>query len=116
MKNLLTICAFIFLSFLSLGHCGHLDEYYEEPRIYIQTQNYTINLFPLIIPLAAFTLGKKSIFCVSQGLFTLRHTRLCVKSTYKDVPTSQVHPRCVNVWCGFSTYYYFILSSPKITQ
>jgi len=57
MKNLLTICAFIFLSFLSLGYCGHLDEYYEEPRIYIQTQNYTINLFPLIIPLAAFTLG-----------------------------------------------------------
>ena len=82
MKNLLTICAFIFLSFLSLGYCGHLDEYHEEPRIYIQTQNYTINLFPLIIPLAAFTLGKKTIFCVSQGLFTLSHTSLCVKITY----------------------------------
>ena len=58
MKNLLTICAFIFLNFLSLGQCGYLDDYYVEPRIYIQNENYTINLFPIIIPLAAFTLGK----------------------------------------------------------
>lgn len=53
----MTISAFIFLNLWSYGHCGYLDEFYGDPRIYIQTQNYTVNLFPIIIPLAAFTLG-----------------------------------------------------------
>ena len=58
MRNLVNISAFIFLNLWSYGHCGYLDEFYPDPRIYIQTQNYTVNLFPIIIPLAAFTLGK----------------------------------------------------------
>ena len=58
MRNFVTISAFIFLNLWSYGQCGYLDEFYGDPRIYIQTQNYTVNLFPIIIPLAAFTLGK----------------------------------------------------------
>ena len=61
MRNFVTISAFIFLNLWSYGHCGYLDEFYGDPRIYIQTQNYTVNLFPVIIPLAAFTLGKIGI-------------------------------------------------------
>ena len=58
MRNFVTISAFIFLNLWSYSQCGYLDEFYGDPRIYIQTQNYTVNLFPIIIPLAAFTLGK----------------------------------------------------------
>ena len=58
MRNFVTISAFIFLNLWSYSQCGYLDEFYGDPRIYIQTQNYTVNLFPVIIPLAAFTLGK----------------------------------------------------------
>ena len=62
MKNSVIVSGvFIFLNFLPLGKCGYLDEFYDEPRIYIQTQNYTINLIPLLIPLCAFTLGKDTI-------------------------------------------------------
>ena len=60
MKNY-SLTIYVFLNIWSFGLCKAFDllgDYYEEPRVYIQTQNYTINLFPLMIPLAAFTLGK----------------------------------------------------------
>ena len=61
MKNY-SLTIYVFLNIWSFGRCNiDLSDYedgYEEPRVYIQTQNYTINLFPLMIPLAAFTLGK----------------------------------------------------------
>ena len=61
------ICVTLFLR--CFDHCAAENSLTDEidlveeddfnPRFYIQTQNYTLNLFPIVIPVVAFIAGKR---------------------------------------------------------